>query len=281
MCIWGASWSSAKVLSDYSSASTITFVRFLIVPLVLFPFLKWKGISLGLNKSGWIWVVAAGVLMGVYTLLFFSGLQEGMPGAGGVLVTISIPIIASVIGLFLDRRVPKKAEQAGLFLGIIAGVFLIRIWDSFDGLFSGGNLFFMIAATVYAALSKVTSRSSKFGHPIAFNAWLHTIAIVGLSFTTDFSEVRTLFLDADRRFLYNILYFGIINSSFATTTYFYSTTKIGSEKASTFLFIVPSTAVLFSWLILGEAIMISTAIGGILGILAVFIINGKISLKSN
>ena len=76
----------------------------------------------------------------------------------------------------------------------------------------------------------------------------------------------------------NILYFGIVNSALATTCFLYVSAKIGAEKASTYIFIVPSTAVLASWLFTGEQILWNTVVGGILGILAVFMINGKFKL---
>jgi drug/metabolite transporter (DMT)-like permease len=47
----------------------------------------------------------------------------------------------------------------------------------------------------------------------------------------------------------------------------------GAEKASSFIFMVPLGAAVSAWLLLGEHIQIHTAIGGILGISAVYMIN--------
>jgi drug/metabolite transporter (DMT)-like permease len=131
---------------------------------------------------------------------------------------------------------------------------------------------------VYALLSKVISKSAKYGSPISFNFWLHVVALIGLSFVVDFHELKRLVLAGDTKFWLNMLYFGVINSSIATTTYFYATTKLGAEKASSFIFIVPSAAVLFSWLLMDETIEIKTIVGGTIAILAVFIINGKLNI---
>ena len=85
----------------------------------------------------------------------------------------------------------------------------------------------------------------------------------------------------DTKFWINLLYFGIVNSALATTCFLYVTAKIGAEKASTYLFIVPSTAVLTSFIFIGEHIIWNTVVGGALGILAVFVINGKFKKKTN
>jgi len=160
----------------------------------------------------------------------------------------------------------------------MAGYILLDVWSNYQNIFASGNTLFLIAALVYAVLSKVISKSAKHGSPISFNFWLHIIALIGLTFVVDFGELKRLLLLRDYYFWLNMLYFGIINSSIATTTYFYATTKLGAEKASSFIFIVPSAAVFFSWLIMGEPVEMKTIIGGIIGLLAVFIINEKLKL---
>lgn len=275
MCIWGASWSSAKVLSQYGTVSAITFVRFIIIPLTLFPFLWWQKIPLRISKKGTLPLIAAGGLMAFYTLFFFKGIQAGLPGAGGVLVTISIPLIAYLIGIILTQKLPQKHEIIGLLLGLLAGSILLNVWVNFNSITHSGNSYFLIAALVWAVMNKITSHSANYGHPISFNVWLHVVAIGGLVFFTDFSEVQLMLQNGDSTFWLNVLYFGVINSSVATTTYFFATTKLGAEKASSFIFIVPSGAVFFSWLLMGESITTNTVIGGVLGIAGVLIINGK------
>lgn len=273
MCIWGMSWSSAKVLSGYGSASSITYIRFVLVPLTLFPLLKLAKIPVAISKKGLPAVLVAGALMTFYTILFFNGLQRGMPGAGGVLVTVSIPIFTYVISLVLTRKLPNKNALAGLTVGAIGGSILLNIWEDYANLLAAGNSFFLVASLVWAILAKITSGSQKFGSPISFNFWLHLISVIVLSFLADFSEIINILQNGDQKFWLNIFYFAVINSSLATTTYFYATTKLGAEKASSFIFIVPSAAVTCSWLFLDEAIEIRTIIGGLLGLLAVFVIN--------
>ena len=54
---------------------------------------------------------------------------------------------------------------------------------------------------------------------------------------------------------------------------FFATTKLGPSKASSFIFIVPITAPIFSMLFIGEKLGISTIIGGIMTMTAVYLIN--------
>jgi drug/metabolite transporter (DMT)-like permease len=91
----------------------------------------------------------------------------------------------------------------------------------------------------------------------------------------DFKEILALTASNDQLFWGNLLFASIITTTLATTMYFYATSKIGAEKASSFIFTVPFTAALSSYFILGEAIQLHTIIGGFLGIAAVWMINRK------
>jgi drug/metabolite transporter (DMT)-like permease len=277
MAIWGLSWTAAKVLSDYGEASSITYIRFLLVPLTLFPILKLAKIPVAISKKGIPSALLAGILMAGYTILFFNGLRMGLAGAGGVLVAVCIPIFAYLVDLVINKKRPNKSAAIGLLIGGVAGHILLDICSNYQNIFASGNTLFLIAALVYALLSKVISKSANYGSPISFNFWLHIIALVGLTFVVDFTELKRIVISGDFEFWLNMLYFGIINSSIATTTYFYATTKLGAEKASSFIFIVPSAAVFFSWLIMDEPVEMKTIVGGIIGLFAVFIINEKLT----
>jgi drug/metabolite transporter (DMT)-like permease len=91
----------------------------------------------------------------------------------------------------------------------------------------------------------------------------------------DFQKINDLFSSTDPKFWGNVLFSSVITTTFATTLYFFATSKIGAEKASSFIFIVPFTAALSSFFIVGEEILPHTIVGGFLGIAAVYMINRK------
>jgi drug/metabolite transporter (DMT)-like permease len=91
----------------------------------------------------------------------------------------------------------------------------------------------------------------------------------------NFAEMRTALHIKDAAFWLNLVFSSAIVTTMATTIYFYSTTRLGAEKASSFIFLVPLAAAMSSWLMLGEQIQVHTAVGGILGITAVYFINKR------
>lgn len=274
MCIWGMSWASAKVLTSYGSPSALALIRFALVPLTLYPVAKILKIDISIKKEGIIYAVGAGFFMMLYTLFFFKGLSEGLPGKGGVLVTTLNPIFAYLLGLLISKVLPSKLEFIGLLIGFAAGCVLLPIWHKMDAILDFGNANFLLAAFIWAVMSKISSHSKRFGNIFGFSIWMHLITVFGLLFVTDLNEVKDILVNGDTKFWLNILYFGIINSSLATSAYLYATSVIGAEKASSYIFIVPSMAILTSWLVLGEQVQWYTIVGGALGIIAVFCING-------
>ena len=77
----------------------------------------------------------------------------------------------------------------------------------------------------------------------------------------------------DGIFWINFLIISVIVLGFGNTAYFLSTMKIGSQKASSFMFIVPFSAILSSSLLLGESVEITTILGGLITIIAVYALN--------
>jgi drug/metabolite transporter (DMT)-like permease len=275
MTCWGISWPSAKVLSAYGGPLNISFLRFVITFISLFFLLLVIKQKLTIKKTGILFVIISSVLMSVYTYLFFRGITEGFAGAGGVLVTVMNPIFAYLIMLVLNRRMPHGFETAGLLLGLIAGAFMLKVWQSGDQILGSGNIYFLLAAIVWAVLSQFTSRSGNYGSPVSFSFWIYIISSAILFLLTDFRENLVILEKGDLPFWGNLIFNGTINTSLATTFYFIATSKIGASKASSFIFLVPITAAVGAWVFLNEVPGLNTIVGGILGIAAVFILNRK------
>jgi drug/metabolite transporter (DMT)-like permease len=88
------------------------------------------------------------------------------------------------------------------------------------------------------------------------------------------SPVQVL-ADADAKFWLNLVFSATITTSMATTFFFVATSRLGASQASSFIFMVPFSAAIGSWIFLGEVPQWHTIAGGILGIAAVFILNKR------
>lgn len=275
MFMWGLSWPSGKVAAAYGDPVTIVLLRYIIVFLSFLPIFFFMKAPLPISRKGIPALLAASVLLSIYTYLFFYGLKNGLAGAGGVLVTTMNPIMAYGIGLLLNRKKPSRNEAIGLLLGLLAGATLLNIWGNLDELFASGNLYFLMAAFIWAVMSRITSKASNYGSSMSFSLWMYLATVLIMLPLVDYTSLQETLVRADSYFWWNILFSGIFATTLATSYYFYATTTLGPEKASSFIFLVPVSAAVSSWLFLGEALLLHTIIGGVLGIAAVYMINRK------
>ena len=80
-------------------------------------------------------------------------------------------------------------------------------------------------------------------------------------------------MEFDLIFWFNLIILSIGAQVFGATVYFIATTKLGPSKASSFIFLVPITAPIFSMFLINEELGINTIIGGIMTMTAVYLIN--------
>ncbi len=280
MLTWGISWPSNKVLSNYGSAIDLGVYRYLLVILSMVFFFVFSKTSLKISKNGIVSVVVSGALMAVYNFTFLSGLQYGNPGAGGILVTTLNPVFAYGIGALLAWEKPRINEQIGLLFGLIAGLFLLNIWKDFSVFKNLGNTFFFLSAFIWAVISKINSKAADFGSPLAFSWWMYFATFLCLIPFANFHELKNMLSLNELKFWGNMLFSSVITTTLATTTYFIATSRIGAEKASSFIFLVPFTAGISAYFILGETLKWNTIVGGLFGIVAVYMLNRKKELKS-
>ncbi len=275
MFCWGLSWASAKVLGSYGSALSISLYRYSTTFISLLIMLLVMRKNLSIKQSGLKDLLIASSILALYFYLFFKGLEEGLAGAGGVLVTILNPIISYLLMLAISWKKPSRNEVLGLSIGIIAGLILVKVWDQSNNILSAGNIYFLLASISWAVLSVFTSKFSKHGSPLVYSFWMYGICCcITLLFTSSIENASVL-EKADALFWGNLFFSATITTAMATTFYFVATSKLGASKASSFIFLVPFTASMGSWFFLGEVPQTHTIVGGILGIVAVYILNRK------
>jgi len=275
MLTWGISWTCGKIISSYGDAYSIGFFRFLITVLSLLPLLLLIKENILIRRSGIPLLIVAATFMSIYNYLFLEGLRHGQPGAAGVLVTTLNPIISFVIGLFLDKRKPSVLEIVGIIAGIIAGAVLLQVWVNWNNVLQPGNLYFVLAPLAWALLSLATAKSSNHGSPLAFSLWVYALASMILLALSNKQDVIAVIEKSDSLFWINMIFSATITTAIATTFFFYATSKIGASQASSFVFLVPLSAAIGAWVFVNETIKTHTIIGGLIGILAVYLLQKK------
>ena len=276
MITWGYSWVGAKILGPYGHVSTKIFLRFFFASIALIPILLKYHIPFRIDKKGFMFILWNSISLCSYNYFYFKSTHMGLAGVGGVLVTTLNPILTSLfVFSFLDKSSAKLKDFVGLIMGLTGGGIIMRLWEMDIALmFSSGNIFYILASCSWVSVTIASQKSKTHIHFLTFSFWSFLSASL---FSLSFCEIESISqtINYDSIYWLNIFLLSIVVMSFANTMYFFASSKIGAVKASSYIFVVPLTAIIFSKIILNEQVLYTTVLGGVLSVVAVYLINKK------
>jgi len=271
MTSWGASWVSAKILSDYITAQELIFYRYLITTLTLAPVLVYMKKSFQIDIKTLALALVASIFLVVYSIFFFNGAKLGTPGLGGAFVTTLTPILTFVLLVsFFEKKLLKK-DIFALIIGAIGVATILDVWSfKIEDILKISNLYFIYASFAWSFLTITNSKLKSIDH-LVFTFYVYIFTTLIGYFITPFQSGNIF--EFDYIFWINFLLISVGSTTFATSIYFVAISKIGTNEASSFIFLVPFNAIFLSWVFLDEPIYINTIVGTVLTIIAVSILN--------
>lgn len=273
MSLWGLSWTNGKILGGYSSIPILMFWRFLIAAIFMGLVLYFRGTEWRITWAGLPHIAASAVFLVLYNHFYFTGTRLGPAGSGGVLVTTLNPLLTFILISIVRWQLPHGRSLAGLLLGIFGGSILLNMWqEGWSGVISSGNQYFVLCASTWAFLTFISEKINRHMSTLTYSFWLYLMSAGLALFFTDTAALLTVF-ELDIIFWLNLLSISVGAMAFATTAFFIAASRLGSEKASAFIFTVPLSALVFSMLILNEPLEWNIVIGGTASIIAVILIN--------
>jgi len=273
MVIWGGSWVSAKVMAERLTPEVLSFWRFFLSFVSFVPMLILLRKPFTFSLSGFGYSVLGAFFISAYMYFFFRGLEHGLAGAAGVLVTSMMPFMTLLFTMMLFRKKASGRDIAGLVLGMAGAAVLLQLWNfNANDLFQGGNLLFVLCSALWALVTICSQRAAATISPYYFSFLTYGISTL-FFLPSAFSQGIFVVFHEDALFWVNLIFLAIISSNFATTIYFVAAERLGSYRTSSFVFLVPASAMLLSWIFLGEVPQPLTIVGGTIAISAVYLIN--------
>lgn len=274
MMLWGGGWPALKILTESLPWEVATFWRFALMSIAFLPVLWWHKKPLRLSLHAFGWVTLSGFLNAVFMALSFWGVAAGTAGAGGVIITTLSPVITVAIAVAFLGFKPSQNHVTGLMIGLVGGAVMLQLGNS-DLLLHGGNLIFLLSALVWAILTLSAQRSHLHLDPIHYTFFLGLIATVFMFFVAYPLGIGRVF-NQDLRFWGALLYLAVLGQTVASSIYFIASGSMGSSKASSYMFLVPVSALGTSYLLLGEIPSLTLILGGVISIAAVYLINNPL-----
>jgi len=272
MIFWGSSWINTKYLTLYVNQYEIVFLRVFFSAIFMLPLLIFLKANFKIDLKTSFMVLIASAVMIFYSIFLFFGVSYGTAGLGGALVTTLIPINTFIIIALLHKKTISLKHSFALILGGFGVLTMLNIWYfDMDKIFSQHNIYFLIASILWPILTIITARAVN-TTPLIFNFYIYICCSFITAFTIDFDYMYRI-IDYDFVFWINLLGLTLLSSAFATTTYFVGSEKLGVKKVSSFVFLVPSSALILSSFFLGEKIGFNTLLGTVCAVVAIYILN--------
>ncbi|WP_428738539.1 DMT family transporter [Sulfurimonas sp.] len=273
MFLWGTGWTALKILTYELPMDVVVFWRFFFMSVTFIPILIYFKKPLKLDKNSLKYVLSSSVLNVGFMFSSFYGIKYGLAGAGSVVITTFSPIMTFLLVAILFKNRLQTRQYFGLLLGLIGGYILLRL-DNFNLFLNSANLYYLLCATIWAGVTVLSQHSQKYIHPIHYSFYISIVATVFMFFYSYNSNLSIVF-DQGLNFWIALIYLAVFGQSIATTIFFLSSGKLGSEKTSSFMFLVPVFALFSASLLLDEPMQLHVIVGGIISMLAVYFINKK------
>ena len=283
---WGSTYLAIRVAVEHIPPALLGGTRFLISGVLMLAYCRLTGRNIKLTRREALWLFTIGVLLltGGNVALAYSEIY--VPSGLAALIVAAVPIwVALIEGFALGGDRLGARGWLGLVLGI-SGL-AVLLWPQIRPVLAGTediarNLrmqLFASAVLLLGSLSwsvgSIISRRAKTSvGPFVATGWEMTFA--GL--------VNTLIAFAlgdqhrvqwTTRGISAIVYLMIFGSWVGFTAYIWLLEHVPTPKVATYAYVNPVVAVFLGWLILNERIDVYIAIGTIIIVAAVALVNSS------
>ncbi len=275
--VWGASFVATKIALQYAAPSTIVWIRFAMGVLILGLAARLGGqFSLPTGKD---WGYFA--LLGFLGITFHQWLQStGLLTAQATTtawIVATMPVFMAILGLLFLKERLSWYQWAGIFLAAF-GVLLVVTKGHLGSLAMGkfgtrGDFLVLISApnwAVFSALSrsglKRYSSTIMMFYVMSFG-WLFTSLLFFA--TSGLSDISSIPFDG----WIAILFLGIFCSGIAYIFWYDALKVLPVAQTGAFLYLEPVITVMVAAVVIKEAILLATLIGGVTILIGVWLVN--------
>ncbi len=276
--IWGSNWSVMKIGLKFVSPLNLVMQRFLLASIALLPALALERRKLPRDRWTWIKLVllalinAVGITSTNIGLLYeFSGLSS--------LLTYTQPLFVFCLAVpFLGEKV-SITKALGIILGFFGVIALYVERYSSPLVFSNPILFLILGAFIWAVSVIYYKRTLTHVDPAIVNIVQFPIGTVFLLTITLMLEGLTF--SGNITYIFSILYMSVFGSAIGFTIWLFLIREEEATIVSASSLIVPTIALFFGWVFLGETFGYLSLLGFLLIFIGVYLVNKPPNKSSN
>jgi drug/metabolite transporter (DMT)-like permease len=276
---WGTTWIASKEGVRHMPALELAGIRQLIAGALYVVFFLSRGARLPKGRE-WLPILVLSILNFLLSNgLSTWGVQYISAGLGSIMGAI-FPLWLVLIGLFSSKEKLPRNAIIGLIVGFagVCVIFYEHLHDFLIADFRFGIFLSLIATWTWAFGTLYTKKEAAKFNPY-FSLGLQmvisgaSLIILTYAIDTPTNNYFIAFADINWQAWASIAYLLIFGSIIAFIAYLYALQNLPTEQTSIYAYINPVVAILLGWLVFAEQLTIFIALGGIITLLGVFIVN--------
>ena len=268
MIIVGSSVVVGKLVVESFPVFLASALRFGLGSLILLPLLLVReGKSFNFNRrDGLILFLQAFTGVFLFSVFLLYGLKFTTAAEAGIITSTTPAVVAIISFLYLKERLSLN-QAIGIALAVF-GILLINVlgepFDSERGRYALlGNVLIFGAVIGEAAFTIFPKMSSQTISPLRTAT---VMSVLGLMMFAPFALYEALYFDFAQTTLFDwglVAYFGVMVTVAAFLLWFDGVKRVMASEAAVFTAVMPVSAVVLSYLILGEAFAWAHVWGGL------------------
>ncbi|MEW5782609.1 MAG: DMT family transporter [Pseudomonadota bacterium] len=279
--IWGGTWVAARVAVQEVPPLGVAVWRFLLAAASLLVLVRWHhGRLPALDRRELLLVIGLGATgIFIYNLFFLYGMQHITAGRGA-LVVATTPVITLLAAAWLLREGMTRLKALGSALALLGCLTVIGRGDPLTplrGQIGSGDLLILGCAlmwSIYTLIGRLGTESLARRNlgALVMTAYASCAGFLMLLVTALIIDPAQLVPHYSLPAWSAIAFLGLLGTTLGFTWFAAAVQKIGAQRASIFINLVPVAAVLQGALLLHERLDPSVLAGGLLVIAGVMLI---------
>ena len=216
----------------------------------------------------------------LYNICFFGALARVPAGRTSLFVSLTPIVTAILAGLIYAERLGLR-RWMGIVVALLGAIVVITRGDLLGGIadirqsLGLGELMMLGAVLSWATYTLISRKALETLSPIVATTYgtLWGFVFLSIGAAGEFKDIDWMILDW--RVWISVFYLGAFGTVLAFIWYYQGIRMVGPSRTAIFTNLVPAFGVLFSAALLGEPILISMVVGGLIAALGVSLVNKK------
>lgn len=279
---WGGTFIAGRIVAQAMPLMTAAFGRFAVAAVLLvWAARRFEGGLPRLNRSQALTTAALG-LTGIFLYnLFFLGALARIPAGRTALFVSLNPIMTALMASVVFRERLGLWRWSGIAVALLGAMIVITRGDLAGATqdirqsFGPGEAMMLLAVVSWASYTLISRKAMESLSPVAATTYatLWGLAFLAVGAAGEVGSVAWASLGW--RVWAAIAYLGALGTVLAFIWYYEGIRAVGPSRTAVFTNLVPAFGILLSAAILGEDILVSMLVGGVVSVIGVVLTNRR------